>query len=71
MTKKSILIDIVVFQFAETEKAIQVGEDETDRSKAVWLPKSQIEIAEKAVVNGILFHDLTLPEWLAQERGLI
>ena len=68
---KSQLVDIVVFQFAETDKAVQVGEDEADRSKAVWLPKSQIEIVEKAVVNGILFHDLTLPEWLAQERGLI
>lgn len=68
---KSQLVDLVVFQFAETEKAVLVGEDEADRSKAVWLPKSQIEISEKATVNGVLFHDLTLPEWIAQERGLI
>lgn len=67
----SRIVDLVVFQFTETEKAVQVGLDEADRASAVWLPKSQVEIAEKAIVNGVLFHDLSLPQWLAEERGLI
>lgn len=65
------LVDIVVFLFAETDKDVLVGDDEAERSKAVWLPKSQVEISEKAVVNGILFHDLTLSKRLATDKGLV
>lgn len=71
MSRKRELVDLVVFVFEERPLAICVGEDSDDRSKAVWLPRSQIEIEEKATVNGVLFHDLTLPEWLAIERGLV
>jgi len=68
---KQATVDLVVFKFAETEKDVLIGLDEADKPIAVWLPKSQIEIREKAVVNGILFHELTLPERLATEKGLI
>jgi hypothetical protein len=65
------LHDMVVFVHQETAGAVLVSEDEKDRENAVWLPKSQIEIEPKATVLGVLFHDLTLPEWLAIEKGLV
>lgn len=65
------LHDMVVFVHHETNLAVLVTEDETDRKHAVWLPRSQIEIAPKATVNGVLFRDLTLPESLAIEKRLV
>ncbi len=37
---KSDILGIVVFKFAETDKAVLVGEDNEDKSRAVWLAKS-------------------------------
>lgn len=67
---KSDLIDIVVQMHAETEKAVLVSDD-GDKDKAVWIPKSQCEVEPKAVVKGERFHTITLPEWLAKDKGLI
>jgi hypothetical protein len=64
---KSDLVDIMVFKWRETEKAVLVGEDDEDIKRAVWLPKSQIEIERRP--DG--FHTVTLPESLAHEKGLI
>ena len=62
----SRLTDITVQLHQETERAILVSDDgETDN--AVWLPKSQVEIAHKP--GGIV--EVTLPEWLAIERRLV
>lgn len=60
------LIDITCQLHRETEKAIFVSDD-GDAKKAVWLPRSQIEIEQKG--NGIV--ELTMPEWLATEKGLV
>lgn len=43
----------------QTEKAVQFF----DGSKTVWLPRSQIEINDDGTV--------TMPEWLAMDKGLI
>jgi len=60
------LTDITVQLHQETERAILVSDDgETDN--AVWLPKSQVEFVTKSA--GII--EVTLPEWLATERGLV
>ena len=64
------LHDMVVFVHKETDKAVLVSEDD-DRAGAVWIPKSQIEIEPKGKINGVLFHDLTLPVWLAIDKGLV
>ena len=64
---KSNLIDITVEIEAETDKAVLVHEG--DKSKAVWLPRSQIEIEKNALNGGI--YEITLPEWLALDKGLI
>lgn len=64
---KSDVIDLDVHLIAETEKAVLVNLDETNEDDAVWLPKSQIEInkKQKTTIN------ITLPEWLALNKGLI
>ena len=53
----------------ETENAILVSHD-GDKDKAVWLPKSQVEFATS--VRGFSqVVIVTLPEWLAKEKGLV
>ncbi len=65
---KSDLYDITVEKLAETDAAVLVHDG--DKSKAVWLPKSQIEIEiEPAEIGGLFI--LTAPEWLLIERGLV
>lgn len=63
---KSDLIDGAVVVHAETQKAVLVSDD-GEREGAVWLPKSQIEI-EKSRAGATV---LTLPEWLAKDKGFI
>lgn len=64
MTRSNI-IDLTVHLHHETEGAVMVS-DTADPADAVWLPKSQIEIEEDGAV-----HTVSLPEWLAKEKGLI
>lgn len=64
---KSNLVDIACCRHVETDNAIMVSDD-NDAQKAVWLPKSQIEIENDGHAN---FITVTLPEWLAMEKGLI
>jgi hypothetical protein len=63
---RSDLIDLSVQLHHETDKAILVSDD-GDKDKAVWLPFSQIEI--ERCKGGIA--TVTLPEWLATEKGLV
>ena len=60
------LTEILVQIHHETDKAILVSLD-GDKKKAVWLPRSQIEIEDKG--KGI--HEITIPIWLAEEKGLV
>jgi len=62
----SDLIDISVQLLRETERAVLVTASALDNK--VWLPKSMIEIDEPDV-KGI--HTVTIPEWLARDKGLI
>lgn len=61
---KSDLVDVTVMLKAETAKAYLVYD--SDPSDAVWVPKSQCEIEESNKT-----WTLTLPEWLAKDKGLI
>lgn len=63
---KSDLVDLTVTRHAETEKAILVSDD-GEQDGAVWLPKSQIEIN---VDSGTTLQ-ITMPEWLAIDKGLV
>lgn len=63
---RSDLIDITVQLHHETDKAVLVSDD-GEKDNAVWLPRSMIEIDGKK--DNIL--EITLPEWLAMDKGLI
>lgn len=63
---KSNIIDIDGAIEARTEKAVLFHSG--DKTQAAWLPLSQIEIEETAF-GGIF--TVTLPEWLALDKGLI
>ena len=63
---KSNIIDIDVEVTHRTEMAVLVHTG--DKENAVWLPVSQIEISDSGF-EGI--ETITLPEWLALEKGLI
>lgn len=60
------ITDITVQMHQETPKAILVSDD-GNPDNGVWLAKSLIEFVEKP--GGIV--EVTLPEWLATERGLV
>ena len=65
---KSNIIDIDGAIEARTQKAVLFHTG--DKSEAALLPLSQIEIEiEETGVGGIV--TVTLPEWLALDKGLI
>lgn len=61
------LVDLTLQIHAKTANAIRVSDD-GDNANAVWLPLSQVEV-EETKTEGIVI--VTMPEWLAQEKGLI
>lgn len=63
---RSDVIDIDVEVTARTDRAVLVHTG--DKEEAVWLPLSQIEIAPSGV-GGI--ETVTVPQWLAEEKGLV
>lgn len=60
-------VEIKLELHRETEKAILVSDD-GDRDNAVWLPVSQITM--RPVGDGEIVV-VTMPEWLALDKGLI
>jgi hypothetical protein len=56
---KEKLIDIACVILNETEKAYRIN----DGAKTEWVPKSQVENNKDG--------SITMPEWLAKEKGFI
>lgn len=63
---RSNVVDITVQKLHETDRAVLVTDSVPE--KGVWLSKSLIEI-EKSATGGL--YEVTLPKWLALEKGLI
>lgn len=63
---RSDLIDIDVRLLQETERAVQVTLD--TEKHGVWLTLSKVELSPTGKPG---IYSLTLPKWLANERGLI
>jgi len=63
---RSDLVDVTVQLHHETERAVLVSDD-GDREKAVWIPLSQCEVERRR--GGVVI--VTMPEWMALEKGLI
>lgn len=68
---RSDIIDIEGWQYHATDKAILFWTDEVSREMAVWLPLSMIETSDERVSGASGAVTVTLPEWLALEKGLI
>ena len=62
MPRERQVIDIRGVVRGETEKAYRFAPEDSDEQ--VWLPKSQVEWYEED-------QTMVIPEWLAQEKGLI
>ncbi len=77
---KSDLLDLEMALHHKTRAAVRVSDTGEDK-RAVWLPLSRIEIAEtgrqtrgldssgQAVMLPLV--TVTLPEWLAVDKGLV
>lgn len=63
---KSNVLDLDVQVLRQTEKAVLVTLDVPQNG--VWLPKSEVELNETGIAGIIT---VTLPEWLALDKGLI
>ncbi|MBT9385512.1 hypothetical protein KM176_16680 [Pseudooceanicola sp. CBS1P-1] len=60
------VIDLEMQIHAQTLRSVLVSDD-GEEANAVWLPLSQIELVRRR--GGIAI--VTLPEWLAIEKGLV
>ncbi len=67
---RSDLVDLLLFEHHRTAAAVLVS-DTGEEAHGVWLPLSQVEIEAKPGRPGGNEIMVTLPEWLAQQRGLI
>lgn len=61
------LIDVAMQVHVKTAKAVLASGD-GDKNKAIWLPLSQIEMEPTKTPN---VFTITMPQWLAEEKGLI
>lgn len=64
------LVDICLKLVGETDKAIKVTEDiknDFGERKEYWLPKSQVEVENNK--DGTVI--VTMPVWLAKDKGLV
>jgi hypothetical protein len=64
---KSDLTDLQMVIHARTARAVLVSDD-GDKKRAVWLPLSQCETTDEPLGCEIT---VTMPEWLATEKGLV
>lgn len=66
-------LDVAMIRHRATERAVLVSPDGNTR-RAVWLPLSQVEVTcretDELQMTGGVPVIVTMPDWLARERGL-
>jgi hypothetical protein len=70
VTGASDLHDLTLILKAQTAKAIGVidpAKPELNNGQPIWLPKSQVEFEHGKAGTVVV----TIPEWLAKDKGLI
>lgn len=70
-TGKSDIIDVTLepkFVKGKAQAFTQGEVDDTGREVWIWLPLSQIEVGEKDAGGTC---EVSMPEWLAKDKGLI
>lgn len=63
---RSDLVDLTLHKHYQTDRAIFVSEVGDERD-AVWIPLAHIEVNPR---KGNIV-EVTMPEWLAKEKGLV
>jgi hypothetical protein len=67
-------VDVAMIRHAATERAVKLSTD-GDRDRAIWLPLSQVEVACREIdefsLTGGVPVIVTMPDWMARERGLM
>ena len=77
VTGASDLVDLNVIHHIDKDRPLAILVSFGDRAKAVWLPRSKVEWTEVAAperkLRGMIDQQIkmTLPEWLARDKGLI
>lgn len=66
--RKSDLLDLEMVRHHTTERAVLVSLD-GDPTKAVWLALSLVDVVTMNAAKAIV--EVTIPEWLAIEKGLV
>ena len=70
MSRKQIELELYIF--VATEKAIMVGREEEDETESIWLPKRAVEAADGyELVESDHPIPMLIPEALALKKGLI
>lgn len=67
MSRELVDLEVYVVRDIDKDQAILVQLD--DDSPKVWLPRSEVEIVYKPGSMNIA--TVTLPVWLAEEKGLV
>ncbi len=71
MNSRNELVDLTLFIHHTTGAAILVSDDGTEK-RAVWLPKSQVEVEMLKSTGSELGEAIvTMPLWLATEKRLV
>jgi hypothetical protein len=64
MSKETVEVAVEILEEREASWLVSDGDRE------VWIPKSQIEDSKDELTEGV-HTTIEIPEWLAQDRGLI
>lgn len=62
---RSNLVDLKLRLHHRTDKAVLVS-DTDEKDDAIWLPLSQVEVEEQGA-----YATITMPEWLAIDKGFV
>lgn len=64
---RSDLVDLTLVLRSDKPLAIAISDPSSNKSKWIWLPKSQIEYVGKG--KGMI--EVTMSAWLAKDKGLM
>ncbi|MDD5277697.1 MAG: hypothetical protein PHR16_16645 [Methylovulum sp.] len=71
MSARSDLVDLELYIHGESDKGLKVSLHD-DVANAVWLPKSKVQVGEtRGGLKSVKFAEVSLPEWLAIDKGLV
>lgn len=68
MSAKSDTLEIRMVWHFTSDRAVKVSQ--TPGSAAIWLPLAEIEMSPIVTSKGVRYVDLTIPQWLAEEKRL-